>query len=138
MQLCYDIVLLVEFSQRRILLRNLNTHLFQIFGLTLNKTYLADYANDSSKEFRELAIEIESEMLATLQKANETSNFSIIGVKVTALRNGTVLADMIVGSKAENLSASSVKRGVDDGITNGDLAALNATGTVEVQGINSL
>ena len=77
-------------------------------------------------------------MLATLQKANETSNSSIIGVKVTALRNGTVLADMIVGSKAENLSASSVKRGVDDGITNGDLAALNATGTVEVQGINSL
>ena len=138
MQLCYDIVLLVEFSQRRILLRNLNTHLFQIFGLTLNKTYLADYANDSSKEFRALAIEIELEMLATLQKANETSNSSIIGVKVTALRNGTVLADMIVGSKAENLSASSVKRGVDDGITNGDLAALNATGTVEVQGINSL
>ena len=102
----------------------------------MNKTYLADYANDSSKEFRKLAIKIESEMLATLQKANETSNSSIIGVKVTTLRNGSVLADMIVGSKAENLSASSVKRGVNKGINNGDLVSLGATGTVEVQGKN--
>ena len=110
--------------------------MFQIIGLRLNKTYLAGYENDSSKEFRALAIDIELEVLEFLQSTNETSNSSIIGVKVTTLRNGSVLADMIVGSKAENLSASSVKRGVNKGINNGDLVSLGATGTVEVQGKN--
>ena len=95
-----------------------------------------DFADITSMEYRSLAKEIESEILETLQNSNETSNSSIIGVKVTTLRNGSVLADMVVGSKAENLSASAVKRGVNNGITNGDFAFLGATGTVEVEGID--
>ena len=124
-------------SMHLIVIKRYNFYFFQIIGLTLNKTYLADYANDSSKGFKALAIEIEPEMLAILQSSNETSNSSIIGVKVTALResvNGSVKADIFVGSKAENLSASSIKRSVDDAITNRALVSLGATGTVEVKG----
>ena len=112
--------------------------MFQITGLTLNKTYISDYLNASSRAYKIFAVEIESALLSLLQNGNETSNSSIIGVKVTSLRNGSVLVDMVVGSRAANLSASAVKSGVNNGINNGDLASLGATGTIEVQGINIL
>ena len=106
-----------------------------IIGLTLNRVYIADYADNSSLAYKGLAAEIESEMLELLQSSNETSNSSIFGVRVTALRNGSVLADMTVAGGAPSLSVSSVQSAVNNGIANGNLSPLDATGSVTVEGI---
>ena len=101
----------------------------------MNRVYRSDYADSSSSAFIELAAEIESEMFSLLLNSNETSNSTINGVKVTALRNGSVLADMIIASNTKNLSASLVESAVNKGIADGNLTSLGATGTVEVQGM---
>ena len=74
-------------------------------------------------------------MLSFLQSSNETSNSDITGVKVTALRNGSVVADMTVASSSGTLSASTVGNSVNNGIANGNLASLGATGTIQVEGM---
>ena len=97
--------------------------------------YLSDYADPSSSAYKALAAEVQSDMLSFFQSSNETSG--ITGVKVTALRNGSVLADMTVASKETSLSGTSIKDSVNNGIADGDLESLGASGTVEVQGILS-
>ena len=94
--------------------------------------YLSDYADPSSSAYKALAAEIQSDMLSFFQSSNETSG--ITGVKVTALRNGSVLADMTIASQLGTLSASTVANSVNNGIANGNLASLGATGTIQVQG----
>ena len=103
----------------------------------MNKVYISDYADPSSSAYKGLAAEIESEVLSMLQNRTETSSSGITGVKVTAFRNGSVLADMIVASKEISLSGTSIKDSVNNGIADGDLLSLGASGTVEVQGILS-
>ena len=100
----------------------------------MNKVYIDDYSDSSSVAYKGLAAEIESEMLELLQNSNETSNSSIFGVRVTALRNGSVLADMTVAGGAPTLSVSSVQNAVNNGIADGNLSLLDATGSITVEG----
>ena len=107
----------------------------QINGLTLNRVYLTDYGDPSSMAYKALAEEIQSTMLAFLQKSNETSSSDIYGVKVTSFGNGSVIANMTVASNSTTLSTSSVQNGINVGIAGGNLSSLNVTGTIQAQGI---
>ena len=82
-----------------------------------------------------MAAEIELDVKALLQSSPGTPN-SGIGVKVTALRNGSVVADMIIASHINTLSLSSVENSVNNGIADGNLSSLGAIGTVKAQGIS--
>ena len=109
---------------------------FQITGLPLSRTYIPDYADSRSSAFRALAQVIESKILSLFQSSAETSNSGILGVNVTALRNGSVLADMNVLSREILLSASSVESVINGGIANGSLVSIGVTvqSSVTVQG----
>ena len=85
--------------------------------------------------YKALAEEIQSTMLAFLQKSNETSSSDIYGVKVTSFGNGSVIANMTVASNSTTLSTSSVQNGINVGIAGGNLSSLNVTGTIQAQGI---
>ena len=106
----------------------------EIVGLKLTKSYISDYSNSSSMAFKELAAEIESTMLTTLQSSNENKNLIIIAVIVTALRHGSVLADMTIVSEETSLPSYSVENIVNDGIANGNLSLINASNPVTVSG----
>ena len=105
-----------------------------IIGLTLNKVYIADYSDKSSMAFKEVAAIIESRINELLQSSFETSNSDIFGVRVTVLRSGSVLADITVASGASILPVSSVQSAVNNGISNGNLSLLDASGSVTVKG----
>ena len=83
-----------------------------------------------------MAAEIEGEVKTLLQNSPETSSAGITGVKVTALRNGSVIADMTIASSGATLPVSSVQSSINNGISNGDLASLGASGTISVQGMS--
>ena len=83
-----------------------------------------------------MAAEIEEEVKTLLQNSPETSSAGITGVKVTVLRNGSVIADMTIASSGTTLPVSSVQSSINNGISNGDLASLGASGTISVQGMS--
>ena len=103
-------------------------------GLTLDTPYINDYADLNSKASRTLIMKIEKEMLVYLTNFVDTS---IVSVKVTALRNGSVVADMTVASASNYLVAGPIRDGINNGITDGSLG-LNVTGTITVQGMNTI
>ena len=103
-------------------------------GLTLDKTYIADYADNTSSAYKELAEEIEEKVLILLQSRPETSNASITGAKVKAMTNGSVLVDMTIASSGATLPLSSIESSINNGIASGNLSSLSASGTITVQG----
>ena len=102
----------------------------------MDKTYIADYADNTSSAYKELAEEIEEKVLILLQSRPETSNASITGAKVKAMTNGSVLVDMTIASSDATLPLSSVESSINNGIASGNLSSLGASGTVTVQGMS--
>ena len=101
----------------------------------MNRTYKPSYADNSSNAHKALAAEIVTRMLNLLQNSPETSSAGIIGLRVDALKKGSVVVDMTaVGSEA-SLPLSSIESGINNHITNGNLSVLDVFGSVTVIGM---
>ena len=102
--------------------------------MTFNITYNPDYADPNSLAFKTTAARIETEMLTVLQTRSETSSSDINGVKVTAMRPGSVVADLIVSSGSPSFQASDLQDAINNAITEGNFSSISAFGSVEVYG----
>ena len=102
----------------------------------MNRKYISDYSDPNSRAFKQLAAEVEPDVLRLLQSNSETAGAGITGVKMTGVTNGSVIVDMTVASSARSLPASSIRNSINQGIAKGSLARLGAVGAVEVTGIS--
>ena len=102
--------------------------------MTFNLTYNPDYADRNSLAFKTTADMIETEMLTVLQARPETSSSDINGVEVTAMRNGSVVADLIVSSGSPSFQAPDLQEAINNAITEGNFSTISAIGSVEVYG----
>ena len=83
-----------------------------------------------------MAAEIESAMLTFFQGREEIWASNITGVKVRALKEGSVIVDMTIASNDEILEVRSIESSVNDGIAKGKLAMIDASvgATIKVKG----
>eukprot|EP00058_Branchiostoma_floridae_P020074 XP_002605564.1 hypothetical protein BRAFLDRAFT_129542 [Branchiostoma floridae] len=96
--------------------------------IALNRPWLQAYLNHSSQEFKELKAEIKENAREAFRNLSD----DLLGVSVMSLRQGSVIAELIIATSSNNLDdlADTLQNAVSSG-SFGNLTVTNASFTVE-------
>ncbi|XP_057293620.1 uncharacterized protein LOC130622201 [Hydractinia symbiolongicarpus] len=93
-------------------------------GIKFKKTYIAAYANKTTKAFVDIATKIEQKML---QIFHLSGRVSVISVQVSEITRGSIVVDLnvIENTTTTTNTTAEIKKTVEDGIAGGSLDSLN-------------
>ena len=97
----------------------------------MDEPYLAAYGDTKSKAFIAKSLQIEQSLLPTLQK--QAPNANIIGAKVIALKQGSIIPEILVTSDRFSLDVELIQKAVVRTCTAGQLSTMKIANCSELK-----
>ena len=97
-------------------------------GLTFDIPWKSEYGDKNSEEYKKIVAQIQELLLEALK------SIGVNGVQVVSLESGSVVVNLVLGLDSGSVNISNINAAINNAISNNNISALNATGTVTVAG----